>query len=164
MSTWFGGRARKSSLSRATRGSSGKGKPRLVSLLGIASSCALPTSSAGYWLPLLPCSFVSTSASDATISIGGEFFAHTNPAAGGPPMGREVGLVARFSEDSESVTAFGVPRVSLLRPGWPPHSIGHAAHFKTSRELISSAGGGPLAGGPPKGREAGSSTTWGAPS
>ena len=56
MSTWFGGRVRKLSLSRATRGSSGKGKPRLASFsAGITSSRVLPTSSAGYWSPSLSC-------------------------------------------------------------------------------------------------------------
>ena len=56
MSTWFGGRVRKPSLSRATRGSSGKGKPRLASFsAGITSSRVLPTSSAGYWSPSLSC-------------------------------------------------------------------------------------------------------------
>ena len=44
------------SLSRATRGSSGKGKPQLASFsAGITSSRALPTSSAGYWSPTLSC-------------------------------------------------------------------------------------------------------------
>ena len=101
MSTWFGGRARKSSLSRATRGSSGKGKPRLVSLLGIASSCALPTSSAGYWLPLFTCRFVSTSASDATISIGGEFFVSiqqsADPSGGAAFCQRTTSQAAQYS-------------------------------------------------------------------
>ena len=54
MSARFGGRVRKPSLSRLIRGSSGKGKPRLVSFsAGITSSRALPTSSAGYWSPSL---------------------------------------------------------------------------------------------------------------
>ena len=74
LSTWFGGRVRKPSLSRATRGSSGKGKPRLASFsAGITSSRALPTSSAGYWSPSLSCVSSTTSASEAKFSFGGDF-------------------------------------------------------------------------------------------
>jgi hypothetical protein len=48
------GVSKKLPLSRATRGSGGKGKPRLASFnTGTASSRVLPTSSAGYWSPSL---------------------------------------------------------------------------------------------------------------
>lgn len=42
---------------------------------GIASSRTLPTSSVGYWFPLLSCVSRTTSASEAKFSFGGDFLA-----------------------------------------------------------------------------------------
>ncbi len=58
MSTWFGGRARKSSLSRATRGSSGKGKPPLASFVQgspVAARYRPPASATGPRFSLVKC-------------------------------------------------------------------------------------------------------------
>ena len=71
MSTWFGRPVRMSSLSRATRGSSGKGKPLLASFVQgspVAACYRPPASATG---PRL--SWFVTSASEATSSFGGDF-------------------------------------------------------------------------------------------
>ena len=69
---WFGERVRKLSLSRQTRGSSGKGKPRLASFVQgspVAARYRPPASATGTHL-----SWLSTSASEATFSFGGDLF------------------------------------------------------------------------------------------
>lgn len=114
-----------SSLSRATRGSSGKGKPPLASFIGIASSRVLPTSSAGYWSPLLSCE--NASASEETISSGGDFLRfkdavnQTESAPRAPGLVDYVGqAVARCCccswPPSLTLTTFDTPGSCMVTP------------------------------------------------
>ena len=74
MSTWFRGPARTALLEPGDTRQQWKGEAAASFVCaGITSSRVLPTSSAGYWSPLLSC--ILTSASEATCSSGGDFFA-----------------------------------------------------------------------------------------